>query len=539
MSKLLKADYVFKNGKVITVNSNDDVVSAVATLDNKIIYVGNDKEAEEYIGEHTKVIDLNNKTLTPGFIDAHQHSAHTAAWKNMFYNLDPSLAPNKKKMLELIKKAVDETPEGKWVLFWGYDEMRMEEGVAPTVQELDEIAPNHPLLVGRFCGHVGSFNTKALEIGNINIDTAKNFVEGQVAINDGQLVGQLYETAYYHMWNYADIDVSKLIFALEMESKEILKYGVTTTHDAGSFGAPSYFAYNQAIKAKAYKARVAPMFFNLLGKDNVIRDIKQYIDLGIGILGSERLKYGIMKIMIDGSSSSPSCAVSVPYCHNKGTGILSMSAEEVEEMALTIHKAGLQAAAHCIGDRATEIWVTAVEKAQHAFPREDARHRIEHCGMATPDQINRIKELGMIPTPNTRFLYLNGERYFKFFGERAKSMFPCKSWVDAGVKAAIGTDGPIVSTNPLLGLSSAIDRRTSEGNPIGPEQNITILEAIRMYTYNGAYATFEEDIKGSIEVGKLADLAVYDGDLLKATASELEKIRCVLTMVDGEVVYQL
>ncbi|WP_312046583.1 amidohydrolase [Anaerotignum sp.] len=257
----------------------------------------------------------------------------------------------------------------------------------------------------------------------------------------------------------------------------------------------------------------------------------------MGCLGNERLKYGIMKIMIDGSSSSPSCAVSIPYCHDNGTGILSMLPEEVEEVALVIHKAGLQAAAHCIGDRAAEIWITAIEKAQKAFPREDSRHRIEHCGMANSDQIKRIKDLGMIPTPNTRFLYLNGERYFKFFGERANSLFPCKSWVDAGVKAAIGTDGPIVSSNPLLGLSSAIDRRTSVGNPIGPEQNITILEAIRMYTYNGAYATFEEDIKGSIEVGKLADLAVFNGDILESTASELEKIDCLLTMVDGEVVY--
>ncbi len=538
MSKNLKADYVFKNGKVITVNNNDDVVSAMAVLENKIIFVGNDEGAEAYIDEDTKVYDLNGKTLTPGFIDSHHHSAHTAAWKNMFYNLDPSLAPNKEKMFEIIKKAVAETPSGKWIMFWGYDEMRMEEGVAPTVQELDMIAPENPLLVGRFCGHVGSFNSKAFEIGNINMDTAKNFVEGQVAISDGQLVGQLYETAYYHMWNFADIDLEKLIYALGLESSEILSYGVTTTHDAGSYGPVSYFAYNQAIGKKAYKARVVPMFFNILGKDNVIKDIKKYIDLGLGIFGNERLKYGIMKIMIDGSSSSPSCAVSVPYCHNNGTGILSMVPEEVEEIALEIHKAGLQAAAHCIGDRAAEIWITAIEKAQKQYPREDTRHRIEHGGMVSPDHVRRIKELGMIPTPNPRFLYLNGERYFKFFGERANSMFPCKSWAEAGVKAAIGTDGPIVGVNPLLGLSSTIDRRTSAGNPIGAEQNISILEAIRMYTYNGAYATFDDNIKGSLEVGKLADIAVFDGDLLAATSAELEEIKCVLTMVDGEVVYQ-
>lgn len=535
----MKADYVFKNGQVVTVNSNDDVLQAVATRDNKILYVGSDSGVEEYIGENTVVYDLQNKTLTPGFIDAHQHTAHTAAWKHMFYNLDPSLAPNKAKMFEIIKNAVSETEKGQWVLFWGYDELRMEEGEVPTREELDAIAPEHPLFVARLCGHSGSFNSKALEIANINMETAKDYVAGQVVIKDGKLTGQLFETAYYHMWTFADIDVTKLTHALELESQDILKYGVTTTHDAGSYGATSYFAYNQAIQNKGYKTRVVPMFFNLFGKSHVVKDIKRYIDTGIGSLGNEKLKYGIMKIMIDGSSSSPSCAVSVPYCHNQETGILSMPPEEVEEIALAIHKAGLQAAAHCIGDRAVEIWVTAIEKAQKAFPRKDPRHRIEHCGMPSADHVKRIKELGMIPTPNPRFLHLNGERYFKFFGERVNNMFPCKSWLDAGVKAAIGTDGPIVNINPLLGLSSAIDRRTSEGNPSGSEQNISILDAIRMYTYNGAYSTFEEDVKGSIEVGKLADLAVYDGDLLKASASELEKIQCYLTMVDGEVVYQM
>lgn len=537
-NKCKKADYVFKNGKVITVNSSDEIVTAAAVSENKIIYVGDDRGAEDYISTETKVIDLSGKSLTPGFIDAHIHVAHTGAWKSIFVDIDPAKAPNKPELFKIIESAVSRAKPGEWVLFWGYDEQRMEEGLHPSAEELDKIAPDNPLLVARCCGHTGAFNTAALKIGNIDLETSKNFIEGQVGITDGQLTGVLYETAYYHMWNYIDFKEDELIKALEIESNDIVKAGVTSVHDAGSYGSIIYHAYLKAIECGAFKPRVAPMLFSLLGKENVIRDIKKFISMGLGPIGNDRIKYGIMKIMIDGGSSIPSCAVRQPYCHDGNMGIMSMDQEEIDEIAYEIHRAGLQATAHCVGDRAIEAWVNAIEKAQAKFPRKDPRHRIEHCGIVDLDLVKKIKVLNMIPIPNTRFIHLNGDRYLKFFGNRVDMMFPCRTWIDEGVVAAMGTDCSIVPENPMLGLSSAVSRKSATGNDIGSCQNISILEAIRLYTYNGAYASFEEDKKGSIEVGKLADLAVFDGDLMEATPKELENIKCVLTMIDGEIVYQ-
>lgn len=532
------ADYVFKNGKVITVNPEDEIVTAAVVFENKIIYVGDDKRAEDYISADTKVFDLDGKTMTPGFIDSHIHAALTGARKSIFVDIDPKKAPNKPELLKIIKLAVSKAKPGEWVMFWGYDEQRMEEGQHPTVEELDKIAPNNPLLVSRCCGHMGAFNTAALKIGNINPETAKNFVEGQVEIVNGKLTGLLYETAYYNMWNHVDFKEEDILNALQIESDDLVKVGVTSVHDAGSYGSVVYSAYLKAVERGVFKPRVAQMFFSLFGKDSVIRDIRRFIDTGVGPIGNDRIRYGIMKIMIDGGASIPNCAVRIPYCHDGNMGIMSMDSEEIDEIAYEIHKAGLQATAHCIGDRAVEAWVNAIEKAQEKFPREDSRHRIEHCGIVDWDLVEKIKALKMIPTPNTRFIYLNGDRYLKFFGERVDMMFPCRTWIDEGIIAAIGTDCPLFPENPLLGLSSAVSRKSETGNDIGSCQNISILEAIRLYTYNGAYASFEEDKKGSIEVGKLADIAVFDGDLVEATPQELESIKCVLTMIDGEIVYQ-
>lgn len=183
------------------------------------------------------------------------------------------------------------------------------------------------------------------------------------------------------------------------------------------------------------------------------------------------------------------------------------------------------------------MYLNVVERALNEAPRKDHRHRIEHAGISTPDLQQRIKELGMIPIPNPPFHYEFGESYIKNYGDRVNSMYPARDFIDQGIIAAAGSDSPITDYNPLLGIHTAVNRKTSNGVPVGENQAIEILEAIRMYTYNGAYASFEENIKGSIEPGKLADFVILNDSILHVEKSKIKDLQVDLTMIDGKVVY--
>lgn len=535
-----KADYIFINGKIITVNEYDEIASAVVVSDNKIAYVGSSEGAMTYAVPETVVYDLSGKTVTPGFIDAHCHTAFTGLIKHAFVDIGPAVAPTIDTLLSIVENHMKHIEPGKWVVFWGYDEIRMVDNRHPRLDEIDQLTPNNPVLVGRCDGHTGVYNSKAMEVCNINKDTISKYNSNEVQMTNGEFNGLFSDRAYYDMWNYVEIDPAAVVQGLKIESDDNVRVGVTSVHDAGGYGRITNYGYKKAIEQGIFKLRVKPMPFSMLGKDSYLRDIRSYLDLGFGTyVGNDRLKFGLMKVMIDGGSSLPTCAMKEPYSHKPDDyGTLSMSVEEVDQIVLDLHKTGHQITAHAVGDRAVEIWLDAIEKAQKAFPREDCRHRIEHGCVMNDELIARVKELGVIPIPNPRFIHLNGDRYITFFGDRVNSVFPMNSYLEAGIPCAIGTDNPIIDENPLLGISSSITRKSSTGAEVGSGQKVGILDAIRMYTYNGAYATFDEDKLGSVEAGKLADLVVFNGDLLNSDAEQLEKMECVLTMIDGEIVYQ-
>ncbi|MCL1896551.1 MAG: amidohydrolase family protein [Clostridiales bacterium] len=534
-----KADYLFTGGQVITVNSNNETAEAAAVAEDRILFVGRDKEARAYVDEHTKIIDICGKALTPGFIDTHIHVCHTGAIGTAIIDVDPKEAGSIDEIKEKIRAAAAIKPEGSWISLWGYDEERLKDRRHPTREDLDEAAPGHLVQLCRYCGHAGVFNTMALKTAGISMDTMGRFPAGQVISENGELTGLLHETAYYHMWQLVELPEEDLLAALKAENDRLIEAGVTTVHDAGAYGSKSNRAALRAAGKGLLDVRVFPMMFSLLGKAKVKENIYSYINTGLGAhFGNEKVKFGLMKIMLDGSSSGPSCAVREPYCHNSGTGLLDWDQDEINEIVLAIHKAGLQATAHAVGDRAIDMWLNAVENAQMQYPREDARHRIEHCGICPPDLVKRIKDLDMIPTANSAFIGLFGERYLKFYGERTGDLFPCASFLDAGIKSCIATDCSIVPENPMIGLYEAVTRKSDGGLLVGKNQRIGIRDAIRMYTYNPAYAGFCEDELGSIEAGKIADLALWSGWILGAAPEKLLENKCLMTMIGGEIVYQ-
>jgi predicted amidohydrolase YtcJ len=294
-------------------------------------------------------------------------------------------------------------------------------------------------------------------------------------------------------------------------------------------------------KSREFKPRQYMMLHSIFGKPFSLEDNEYFMNLGLETgIGDEYFKIGTSKFMIDGGTSGPSCATREPYSHDPSMpGILGWERGETALYIKKINDAGCQATAHAVGDLAIEFMVEGYEKAFSTNPRPEARHRIEHCAIVDQDLIDRMAKLNICPSCNPGFISWNGRNYAKFFGDRMKYFMALRSMIDAGVKVSIGSDspsGPVKSMEILDACVNRTDRVTDE--PIDQTQAISMEEAIRLYTINGAYSSYEDDIKGSIEVGKLADLIVLSEDVLSCSGDKIRDINVDLTMVDGIVEYE-
>jgi predicted amidohydrolase YtcJ len=297
-------------------------------------------------------------------------------------------------------------------------------------------------------------------------------------------------------------------------------------------------AVQEAIASGRMKIRMNMMIFSFV--DN-LAFVDDWLKVGVHTgFGNDRLRIGPLKIMIDGSSSGPTAATRAPYASNPNdSGIMSMSQEQIDDVVLRAQKAGWQMTCHAVGDRAIDAMLNAYEKAQKMYPRENARHRIEHCAMMTDGLLERVRALGVVPVPQPVFLYEFGDGYVVNYGpDRASRMFPCASFLNAGVPIAGSSDCPITFSDPLLNIHLAVNRETQTGQLIGGDERITVSEALRAFTMGGAYASFEEDKKGSVEVGKLADLVVLSEDLYAVPPEKIREVRAELTMIGGDIVYE-
>ena len=362
----------------------------------------------------------------------------------------------------------------------------------------------------------------------------------QVVNEDGSLYGLLKETAHMDTSTKVEYTNQELIDGYVNADRILASLGVTSAHDAGAYGAVSTRALQDACLTGQVKTRINAMIFDMFGKESGKRYIDAFIRTGIHSgCGNEHYRIGPAKIMLDGSSSGPSSAVIEGYSHDpENHGIQVWTQEEADEMVMKLHKAGFQVTAHAVGDKAVTIMVNAIEKALAAEPRPDHRHRIEHCGITNPELIERIAKLGIVPISNPAFISINASDYNRYYGDRVNSMFAMKSYLDKGIITAIGSDAPITYPNPMNSLFGALNRMDQRtGDLCGAGQKVQVLDAVRMFTYNGAYASFEENIKGSLEPGKLADVVILDQDLLTYPAEQVQDVKVRYTLVGGEIVY--
>jgi len=402
---------------------------------------------------------------------------------------------------------------------------------------LDEAAPDHPVVVIHVSGHHAAVNSAALEAFQISASTPDppgGRIERDPA--SGEPTGVLHESAMHDLsfaglvLEFLGLDVDSQLQRIEQGGREYLKCGITSVHDASCL--PHILKlYREAERRGRLPVRLYPM--------PLLDWSRPLLEAGVCTgFGSDRLRVGPMKVKSDGSLSARTAAVSEPYLNTPGNGMLTMDQDRMNETVREIHEKGFQAAIHAIGDRAVEQVVTAYEQVIPRGGGNPMRHRIEHAGVLDPVLIQRIAERNLVVVTQPRFLFEQGDGFLASCGpERIRRVYPFRSLLESGVRVAGSSDCPVVSHEPLLGIRDAVMRRTEAGEVLAPDERLTSEQALRMFTIEAARASFEEDRKGSIRPGKLADMVVLDRDPLSVEPEQIGNIRVRMTLLDGEVVY--
>ncbi len=533
--KHIKADLVFRKGQIVTLNKANQVVQSLAVKGKRILYAGDDCNLVNLIGEHTRVIELKGRSLVPGFIDSHTHLGLYGASK-MGIDLRYPKVKSIHDIRMAIAEALQNTAPGEWIRGWGYDHNKLIEKRHPNRLDLDDISPCNPVILVRTCGHISSNNSFSLKCAGIENSTP-NPKGGVIEKENGLLTGILKEMAHVQMLKISSLSEHDLYKAIRIANDDYIRFGITTVHDAGYDD-----GYKQIrVMQQAYRDNTLVVRTNIMIFSDDLGYTTEFIKSGILTnFGNDSMKIGPIKLMLDGSSTGPTAATRSPYSSDPtNSGILYMSQEEINEIVTTLHILGYQVTAHAIGDKAIEMLVNSFEIALSKAYKLNHRHRIEHCALVDDLLVERIKKLKLIPVSQPGFLYDFGDDYIFNYGEhRIKKMFPLKTYLNHGIMSAISSDSPVINPNPMLGIFAAVNRRTQSNKSISENESITIIDALRMYTINGAYASFEDSSKGSLEVGKLADLVVLSGPILDCNKENLMNLFVEMTVVDGKIVFE-
>lgn len=537
-------DIILYNGNFFTADKKKEKVEAVAIKDGKIAATGTNQEVLGYKNSSTKLINLEGKTAVPGFNDSHMHLlSYAVSLEKADLNGAKSIDEIKKRVRDFIER--NNIPEGRWVLGRGWNHSFFAEKRLPSRHDLDEISQNHPIALTRTCGHLCAVNTRALKEAGI-FDSPPRVEGGDIDLDDNGLpTGILKENAQNLIYKIIPPLSKGQIKELIIKAAEnCIREGITSVQTDDFEAVKSDFkdvldAYFELDSEKRLKLRVNEQC--LLPE---IEKLKAFIGMGYKTgYGSEFFKIGPLKLLSDGSLGGRTAALRMPYADDETTaGILIYSEEELDRLVEMGHLSGLQVAVHAIGDRAMDMALESFEKALSKYPKEDPRFRIIHAQITTRDIIEKFKKLNVIADIQPIFvstdLAVVEERIGK---ERAKWTYNWKTFIDYGVHVAGGSDCPVEPFNPLYGIYAAVTRKNLDGYPENgwlPEQKLSVEEALYIFTMGSAYASFEENIKGSITPGKLADIAVLSDNIFEIEPDGIKDVNVEKTIVDGEIVYE-
>src|SRR5882672_12888928 len=537
-------DLILYNGKVRTFTSETSTCEAIACAGSRIVATGTSDDVRRLAGPETQAIDLKGRTAIPGLTDTHVHLSEkgTAEMELVdcrdFYVDVHSVAD----ILQRLANAAASAPKGSWIVAHGspMQDFRLNDKRFPDKHDLDRAVPDNPVSIS-FGAHITVANTLALAAAKITRDTPDP-AGGHIKHDpqSGEPTGELHERAQLIVkkvapeFNYLQLK-DGIVFALQ----QCLERGVTTVHDIVRYAEPVR-AYQEIYKEGNMHARVSIL-------PRVIESMiesKSLIELGlITGFGNEWLRVGGVNMSIDGGITGRNACFYGPYEDDEHNhGIIRIQQDELNHTVQICHDAGLRCCVHAIGDRAFDMALDAYENAIEHSPRKDHRHRIEHMGnwLCTPERMQRMVRSGIVAIPNIAIGYYVGDAILDCVGEkRLTKAFPFRTLLKNGVIIAGGSDSPgYWPVDPLRDIAACVSRKMRWGEVCVPEERITTAEAFAMHTTTAAYVGFEENDKGTLEVGKLADIAVLAEDPFEIQAERIKDLPVEMTIVGGEIKYQ-
>ncbi len=532
------ADLVVFNAKVYTVDSRVPKAEAFAIKAGRFTAVGSNAEIRGLIAKGTQTFDARQMTIVPGFIDCHNHApGNTLLYDVIVGNPYVVEFVTISSIVDKLRAKARETPPGTWVEGYFFDDTKVKDNRQLNIHDLDQVSKDHPVAVHHRGGHTSYYNGKALELADINKNTPNPPGGTFDRDGDGNLNGRVTDRAMNAL-NRAgkrpsfteEQMLQRDRDGLAYISKQFVRYGVTSVHHEGG----DLEALQQVRARGELLHRVS---YEATGKV-----LEAMISGGIMTgFGDEWIRLGATsEHTVDGSFSERTMALSAPYpgISPPYKGNVTETQEDLNAWVERVHRAGIQVNCHANGDVAIDMFLTAVERAQRLFPRADARPKITHCTLINDDLVRRIKAAGAVPALFTSYAYYNSDK-FVFYGEDLmKRSMAFRSLIDAGVSVAAGSDFSPGPFDPRMAIQGMVTRTGWDGKTWGANQRIGVEEALRVNTFNGAYNSHEEALKGSIAPGKLADFVVLSEDLFTVPQDKIKDIQIVRTVAGGTAVYE-
>lgn len=530
LSGPVQADLIIKSARIYTMDGARPLVEAVAILGDRFIAAGSNSDINSLKGPNTEVIDGTGTTVTPGFIDAHSHPDGS----NEVTGADVNL-----RSIDEIKTAMKAqaagTPSGLWVIGNKYDDTKLSEGRPVNRHDLDQAVPDRPAIIKHRGGHTAVVNTTGLELAGIHKDTPDP-EGGHYGHEEGELNGFIAEAALEVVGaagNWPEITREVRQQGVALMSRAMAASGLTSTTDAGG-SAEGLTAFQDARAAGQLLTRLTYMPY---GPDPIYEALKQ---AGVRSgFGDDWIRIGAVKYGADGSASERTMRMSTPFEGRPDDyGILTMSQEEIDAAVEDAVASGYRIGIHANGDVTIDMVLKAYERALAVWEGPNPRFRIEHCSLVNPDLLERIKKTGAIPTPFYTYAHYHGNKWVDYGPEKMEWMFAHKSFLDYDIPVAPASDYTPGPFEPLMAIQSMVTRRDFKGRVWGPSQRISVQQAMKICTVNGAYASMEETIKGSISPGKLADLVMLGADPHETYADQIKDIPVLRTIVGGKTVFE-
>ncbi|HUI79266.1 MAG TPA: amidohydrolase [Bryobacteraceae bacterium] len=532
------ADLVVLNAKVYTVDSSAPRAEAFAIRAGRFAAVGSSADMRAFIGKQTQTFDAKQMTIVPGFIDTHNHApGNVLLYEVLVGNPYVVEFVTIDSIVEKLRARAAQTPPGTWVEGFFFDDTKVKDNRLINVHDLDRVSKDHPVAVHHRGGHTSFYNSKALEMADINKNTpnppggtfdrdANGELNGRVTDRATAVVNRVGKRRTFSPAETEQRNRDGLAYI----SKQFVRYGVTSVHHEGGdlFALQQVRARGDLLHRVSYEANGKVLDAMIAGG----------IETGFG---DEWIRFGATsEHTVDGSFSERTMAMSVPYqdITPPYKGNITETQDVLNAWIERVHRAGIQPNCHANGDVAIDMTLTAFERAQKLAPRTDVRPKITHCTLINDDLIRRMKALNVVPAAFTSYAYYNSDKFHFYGQELMKRCMAYRTFLDAGIVAAAGSDFSPGPFDPRMAIQGMVTRTGWNGETWGANQRVSVDEALRINTLNGAYNSHEEALKGSITPGKLADFVVLSDDLHTVSQDKIKDLEIVRTVVGGKTVYQ-